>query len=240
MNKTPVIFQLADAPDYRFPDVEFAGPEGLLAVGGDLSSERLLSAYRHGIFPWYSQGQPILWWSPDPRALLFPDELKVSRSLGKTIRKQVFSVTLDHAFAKVIHACAAPRQNDPEAGTWITDDMAQAYIKLHDLGYAHSVEVWHNRELVGGLYGIALGKAFFGESMFSRMTDASKVGFCFLVKQLQQWGYEFIDCQVESAHLASLGARPVPRRTFIEKLDKALQADDRRGPWELDEDKIKI
>jgi len=238
LNKTPVIFQLADAPDYRFPDVEFAGPEGLLAVGGDLSSGRLLNAYRHGIFPWYSQGQPILWWSPDPRAILLPDELKVSRSLGKTIRKQVFSVTLDHAFAEVMHACAAPRRNDPEAGTWITDDMMRAYINLYEQGYAHSVEVWHNQELVGGLYGIALGKAFFGESMFSRMTDASKVGFYFLVKQLQQWGYDFVDCQVESAHLASLGARPVPRREFIDKLQKALQADDRRGPWALEEHNI--
>jgi len=239
LNKTPVIFQLADAPDYRFPDVEFAGPEGLLAVGGDLSSERLLNAYRHGIFPWYSKNQPILWWSPDPRAVLFPDELKISRSLGKTIRKQKYTVTFDRAFAEVIRACAAPRRNDNDPGTWITEEMTLAYIKLHETGYAHSVEVWHDQELVGGLYGIGLGRAFFGESMFSRMTDASKVGFYYLVKQLQRWDYDFIDCQVESDHLASLGARPIPRRVFIEKLERALQAEDRCGPWALESDSIK-
>lgn len=231
---TQVIFQLPKAPDYRFPDVGYAGPEGLLAVGGDLSSERLLAAYRHGIFPWYSEDQPILWWSPDPRAILLPADLKISRSLKKTIRRNVFQVSLDRKFAEVIRACAETPRDKEGTGTWITADMMAAYIQLHKLGYAHSVEVWSDDELVGGLYGIALGKAFFGESMFSRKTDASKTGFCFLVKQLARWGYQFVDCQVESEHLASLGARPVARSNFISMLDIALQEADLPGQWTAD------
>jgi len=235
---TKVIFQLAKAPDYRFPDVDYAGPEGLLAVGGDLDSNRLLAAYRKGIFPWYSEDQPILWWSPDPRAVLLPGNLKISRSLKKTLKKNIFRVTLDQDFAGVIRACAAPRRGDSETGTWITPDMMQAYIKLHELGHAHSVEVWHDDRLVGGLYGISMGKAFFGESMFSRMTDASKVGFCFLVRQLEKWGYDFIDCQVESAHLASLGAQPIPRKRFIAMLEDALQLENSPARWTADLESI--
>lgn len=234
LNQSPVIFQLAKAPDYRFPDVELAGPEGLLAVGGDLSIERLLAAYRHGVFPWYSDGQPILWWSPDPRAILFPADLKVSKSLRKTIRKNIYSVTLDTSFEAVIDACAAPRRDMDDPGTWITNEMRQAYLALHEAGYAHSVEVWHQQELVGGLYGIALGRAFFGESMFSKETDASKTGLYFLAQQLLNRGYEFIDCQVESDHLQRLGAVTVSRQSFINKLKSALDADDHRGKWQLD------
>ena len=235
---TKVIFQLAKAPDYRFPDVEYAGPEGLLAVGGDLNSERLLAAYRQGIFPWYSDDQPILWWSPDPRAVLLPDNLKISRSLRKTIRKNIFRVTLDQDFAGVVRACASPRRGDSGTGTWITPEMMDAYTKLYQLGYAHSVEVWHDNKLVGGLYGVSLGKAFFGESMFNRMTDASKVGFSFLVRQLEKWGYDFIDCQVESEHLASLGAQPIPRKQFVEMLDDALRHEDRPAHWTADVETI--
>lgn len=235
MINKPVIFQLADAPDYRFPAVDYAGPDGLLAVGGDLSGERLLQAYRHGIFPWYSTGQPILWWSPDPRALLFPGELRVSRSLKKTIRKGIYTVSLDQRFDEVIRECAKPRQRDHDPGTWITEEMQDAYIELHRLGYAHSAEVMQGEELVGGLYGIGLGKAFFGESMFSCKPDASKTGFRALVQQLRAWGYHFIDCQVESAHLASLGARPVPRAEFINLLNQALASGtDRKGRWSFE------
>jgi len=235
---TKVIYQLAKAPDYRFPDVEYAGPEGLLAVGGDLDTGRLLAAYRHGIFPWYSEDQPILWGSPDPRAILLPDNLKISRSLRKTFRKNIFRVTLDQRFAQVIQACANTRRGDTDTGTWITAEMMDAYIKLYETGYAHSVEVWHDDKLVGGLYGLALGKAFFGESMFSHMTDASKTGFCFLVRQLEKWGYQFIDCQVESVHLASLGARPVPRKQFIAMLNKALENDHQPAHWDADLEQI--
>jgi leucyl/phenylalanyl-tRNA--protein transferase len=234
MNRPPMIFQLASAPDFRFPDVELAGADGLLAIGGDLSCERLLSAYRNGIFPWFTEGQPILWWSPDPRAILVPGTMKVSRSLKKTIRKNVYTVTLDRDFPAVIQGCAAPRTGDPVPGTWITEEMKDAYLQLHQMGYAHSVEVWNDRQLVGGLYGVALGKAFFGESMFSRQADASKVGLHLLATQLQQWGYHFIDCQVESGHLSRLGAVPMPRKVFTRKLALALANDDRRGRWQAD------
>ena len=177
-----------------FPDVSLAlrEPDGLLAVGGDLRIERLLAAYQRGIFPWYSGDQPILWWSPDPRSVLFPDKLHISRSLRKTLRKQLFTITFDTAFEEVIHACSEPRADG--LGTWITDEMQQAYLRLHQSGYAHSVECWLNGKLVGGLYGVAMGKVFFGESMFSRVTDASKIAFVFLVRQLQRWQFEMIDC----------------------------------------------
>jgi len=229
-----MIFQLAKAPDYRFPDVEYAGPEGLLAVGGDLHTERILEAYRHGIFPWYSDDQPILWWSPDPRAVLLPEDLRMSRSLKKTLRKEIFDVTFDQQFQEVITACANTRRGDLEGGTWITPEMLSAYTALHKAGYAHSVEVWHEGKLAGGLYGIALGKAFFGESMFSRVTDASKVGFSYLVRQLAKWDFHFIDCQVESDHLASLGAKPVKRAIFIAMLKDALKYENRAGHWKPD------
>ncbi len=197
-----------------FPPVDLALPEpnGLLAVGGDLSPQRLLQAYRHGIFPWYSAGQPILWWSPDPRMVIRPDSLKISRSLRKTLRKHSFRITYDTAFDAVIEACVAPR--DDQQGTWITPEMRHAYCHLHQLGYAHSVEVWQENKLVGGLYGIALGRIFFGESMFSRATDASKVAFVHLVRALEHWHYVLIDCQVETGHLASLGAGTIARKEF--------------------------
>ncbi len=205
-------------PELSFPDVEQAlrDPDGLLAVGGDLSPDRLLKAYRLGIFPWFSDGQPILWWSPDPRMVLFPSELKISRSLKKTLRKAVFRVSRDSQFDAVIRACAAPRHGAD--GTWITDNMIDAYSALHERGYAHSVETWLDDELVGGLYGVSLGNIFFGESMFSRRTDASKVAFAWLARDLEQHGFKAIDCQVHSAHMASLGARDIPRAAFTRLL----------------------
>ena len=180
-----------------FPDVSLAlrDPDGLLAIGGDLSIERLLAAYRRGIFPWYSDDQPILWWSPDPRSIIRPKNLVISKSLNKTLKKKTFKVSFDQAFVDVIVQCAQPRQK--ESGTWITDEMTQAYIRLHNAGHAHSVECWQENKLVGGLYGIAIGKVFFGESMFSLVSDTSKVAFVYLIKQLQNWGYEMIDCQVQ-------------------------------------------
>ncbi|MFQ5935174.1 MAG: leucyl/phenylalanyl-tRNA--protein transferase [Acidiferrobacterales bacterium] len=222
----------SDSNDLRFPPVQFASPEGLLAIGGDLRSERLLEAYRHGIFPWYSEGQPILWWSPDPRSVLLPSEVKISRSLGKTLRRGRYRVTVDTAFEAVIHACAKPREQNP-GGTWITPEMIDAYCRLHKQGYAHSVESWTGDDIVGGLYGVALGGAFFGESMFSRETDASKVALAYLAKQLDSWGFVQIDCQLPSAHLGTLGARVVRRREFMRLLDAALALPDRLGPWRL-------
>lgn len=221
-------------PAHIFPDVEQAmeEPDGLLAVGGDLSPARLLAAYSQGIFPWYSDGQPILWWSPNPRAVLYPAQLKISRSLRKRLRKQEYTITLDEDFAGVIEQCASPR--DKQSGTWITLEMQQAYRRLHAQGYAHSVEAWHQGELVGGLYGIALGKVFFGESMFSRRTDASKVAFVHLVRQLMCWGYPLIDCQVSSEHLCSLGAINIPRQDFIRQLHTLVYQNAHPGPWTLD------
>ena len=224
----------ADNGDLRFPPVDLASPEGLLAIGGDLRSERLLQAYRTGIFPWYNEGQPILWWSPDPRAVLYPTQLKLSRSLKKTLRQRQFHVTLDQAFVQVMQACAAPRARRPEEGTWITPEMVAAYSRLHQQGHAHSVEAWRGKELVGGLYGVALGGVFFGESMFTRATDASKVAFVHLVQQLQHWGFSLIDCQVSSAHLKTLGAQEIRRRRFMQELELALQQPHRPGPWRFE------
>lgn len=205
-----------------FPALDKAmrDPNGLLAAGGDLSAERLVQAYRHGCFPWYQEGQPILWWSPDPRTVLFPDELHVSRSLRKFIRQGHYQVSFDQDFAAVIAACAAPR--DYADGTWITDSMQAAYLKLHGQGFAHSVEVRQNGELVGGLYGLAMGRLFFGESMFSRADNASKAGFVTLVEHLQQAGFVLIDCQMPTEHLHSLGARAISRATFADYLQRYL------------------
>ncbi|EQM77780.1 leucyl/phenylalanyl-tRNA--protein transferase [Pseudomonas stutzeri] len=217
--------------ELSFPPLETAmrEPNGLLAAGGDLSPERLLASYRHGCFPWYQEGQPLLWWSPDPRTVLYPEELHVSRSLAKKLRQGVFNVTFDRAFQDVIQGCAAPR--DYADGTWITTPMQNAYVTLHQLGVAHSVEVWQDGQLVGGLYGLAIGRLFFGESMFSRATDASKVGFVTLVERLRGWDFKLIDCQMPTQHLASFGARTIPRRIFAEALAKYL---DEPGParWE--------
>jgi len=203
-----------------FPDPALAlrEPDGLLAVGGDLHPLRLLAAYRNGIFPWFSAGQPVLWWSPDPRMVLFPDELKISRSLRKTLRRGAFRTTFDRRFGDVIRACAGPR---PKAdGTWITGSVIAAFETLHRFGYAHSVEVWREERLVGGLYGLAMGRVFFGESMFSRENDASKIAFVTLVERLKMRGVELIDCQLHTTHLASLGARDIARTEFIEILDR--------------------
>ncbi|CAD2267623.1 leucyl/phenylalanyl-tRNA--protein transferase [Stutzerimonas stutzeri] len=204
--------------DLSFPPLETAlrEPNGLLAAGGDLRPERLLAAYRHGCFPWYQEGQPLLWWSPDPRTVLFPDELHVSRSLRKRMRNGDYRVTFDKAFAEVIQGCAGPRSYAD--GTWITTPMQDAYVRLHEMGVAHSVEVWQQGQLVGGLYGLAMGELFFGESMFSRATDASKVGFVTLVERLREWGFALIDCQMPTRHLESFGARSIPRAAFAEAL----------------------
>lgn len=223
-----------------FPDVSLAleEPDGLLAVGGNLSPARLAAAYRHGIFPWYNDDQPILWWAPNPRAVLFPAELKISRSLQKTLRKTLhnkkFTVSFDQAFAEVIEACSAPRKPHNDPGTWITDDMKQAYQQLHAQGLAHSVECWRDGKLVGGLYGVAIGQVFFGESMFSQETDASKVAFVTLVQQLSRWGFALIDCQVQSQHLESLGARTIRREDFMTLLDRHCEQPGRPGLWRIE------
>ena len=203
-----------------FPPLEQAltQPNGLLAAGGALDPQWLLTAYRQGIFPWYSPGEPILWWSPDPRLVLLPDELHISRSLRKTLRRRPFELRVDSAFSAVIEACAAPRA--PALGTWISAEMRAAYLAMHELGYAHSVECWRDGRLVGGLYGMALGRVFFGESMFSLATDASKVAFAHLVRFLRTQGYAIIDCQMKTAHLMSLGAREITRQQFLDMLDQ--------------------
>jgi leucyl/phenylalanyl-tRNA--protein transferase len=221
---------------YRFPDVSLAlqEPDGLLAIGGSLSPQRLISAYRHGIFPWYNEDQPILWWSPDPRAVLLPRKLHVSRSLRKTLRKNPFTVTMDQAFDRVIDACSAPRPT--QQGTWISPEMKAAYTTMHELGHAHSVECWQQHELVGGLYGLAFGKVFFGESMFSRITNASKVAFVHFVKQLQHWGFLMIDCQVESEHLTSLGAELIARSQFVQMLENLCYLPTKSAPWQFQYD----
>jgi len=229
-----------DDPELWFPNVELAlqEPDGLLAVGGDLSEDRLLLAYCSGIFPWYGPGQPILWWSPDPRLVLFPNRLRISRSLAKTIRKAVFTLTLDQAFEAVISACAEPRAG--QAGTWITPAMMNAYRELHAAGYAHSLECWQDGRLAGGLYGVAIGRIFFGESMFVRSTDASKVAFVGLVRQLSRWGFTLIDCQVHTTHLASLGAEAIPRREFIRTLEHACLQPPSNRAWQLDADILQL
>lgn len=209
-----------DAP---FPPVSKAlrSPNGLLCAGGDLSPQRLIEAYRHGIFPWFSEGDPILWWSPDPRMVLFPDELNVSRSLRKAVQRGLYETRVDTAFSDVMRECAAPR--DGQHGTWIMPEMISAYTALHHLGFAHSVESWRDGELVGGLYGVALGKVFFGESMFTRAPDASKVALVRLVERLRAASYRVIDCQQATAHLASLGAREIPRKEFAKLLQESIQ-----------------
>lgn len=217
-----------------FPPLECAleDPPGLLAAGGDLCPERLLAAYRRGIFPWYKEPQPILWWSPDPRAVLFPDELHLPASLRRTLRRRIYEVTADRCFERVIAACAAPR---PGAhGTWIGPDMQHAYCELHRLGHAHSLEAWHGQELLGGLYGIAIGDIFFGESMFSRADDASKVAFVHLVGQLRAWGFALIDCQQDTPHLRRFGARCIPRAQFRDILNANTSASARVGAWHLE------
>ncbi len=200
-----------------------------MPLGGDLSPERLLAAYREGIFPWYSEGEPLLWWSPDPRFVLFPEELRISRSMRQCLKKQLFRITFDHAFQSVIAACRKPRPG--QDATWITQAMQEAYIALHDLGYAHSVEVWQEESLVGGLYGVSLGHTFFGESMFSTRANASKAALITLVSGRADLPFNLIDCQVETPHLGSLGARPIPRREFRALLKESLRHETFRGNW---------
>ena len=231
------------AADTPFPPLETAlrEPNGLLAAGADLSPQRLLDAYRQGIFPWFNQGDPVLWWSPDPRMVLFPAELKVSRSLRKTLRAHRFEVRSDSAFRAVMQECAAAR--GPQVGTWISDGIIAAYTRLHELGRAHSVETWIDGELAGGLYGVALGGMFYGESMFSSKADASKIAFVHLVRQLQRWGCGMVDCQMKTAHLASLGAREIPRAEFARRLTELIRlpdmgASDMNEPWNFDHDLV--
>lgn len=223
-------------PDNKtaFPPVSEAltEPDGLLAIGGDLSSKRLLAAYRRGIFPWYSDGQPILWWSPNPRAVLYLNALHISRSLKKTLRRDDYSVTFDHAFNDVLQACAKPRKDG--LGTWITGEMASAYARLHSQGHAHSIEVWRNGRLIGGLYGVSIGQIFFGESMFSRETNGSKIAIVWLVRQLQRWQFALMDCQVYSTHLGTLGTRLIPRDKFVQYLDIYCNKPGHPGPWQYE------
>jgi leucyl/phenylalanyl-tRNA--protein transferase len=220
------------APTFPPPESALLDPPGLLAAGGDLSIQRLVAAYRQGIFPWYEDGQPILWWCPEPRAVLFPERLRISRSLRKRIRSRCYEVSFDRAFEEVIAGCAAPRGDS--RGTWITEEMASAYQALHRAGFAHSVEVWSGGQLVGGLYGVAIGRVYFGESMFSRATDASKVGFATLVRHLRAWGYTLIDCQIPNPHLASLGAETVPRSHFLRHLERDTARAGHPNPWRVD------
>ncbi len=214
-------------PEFPAPSTALDSPDGLLAAGGNLSVDTLLTAYRRGIFPWYEQGQPILWWSPNPRAVIAPEHIHISKSLAKTLRRGGYQVTTDQAFAAVIKACAEPRpehlDNPNENHTWISDEMIAAYIRLFETGHAHSVEYWLNGQLCGGLYGLAIGNVFCGESMFSRASNASKIAFTHLAKGLEQAGFVLIDCQIENQHLNSLGAQNMARDDFCAIVDAAAQ-----------------
>lgn len=222
------VFALNDS--LIFPPPHLAEPDGILAIGGDLSSERLLLAYENGIFPWYSEAEPILWWSPDPRFVLYPTELKVAKSMRPILRKQLFHLSYDQNFREVVGRCKQIDRPGQE-GTWITPDMLEAYCRLHDLGLAHSVEVWQEDVLVGGLYGVSLGACFFGESMFASVSNASKVGFITLVRDLEERQFQMIDCQVPTQHLAKFGAKEIPRSQFLLELSQGLQAPTLQGNW---------
>jgi len=224
------IYLLSD-DDLRFPHPEQADPNGIVAVGGDLSIGRLLTAYQMGIFPWFNPNDPILWWSPDPRFVLFPDDLKVHKSMRPYFNQNKFRVSYDQNFEMVMRACQTQRRNHQQGGTWITEDMVAAYCHLHEKGIAHSVEVWQEDELVGGLYGVALGKIFFGESMFAKVSNASKFGFITIVKQLKAWGYQLIDCQQQTGHLGSLGAQAIPRTQFMEFITANQSEETKVGKW---------
>jgi leucyl/phenylalanyl-tRNA---protein transferase len=222
------IFELTD--ELIFPPPSLAHEEGLLAIGGDLKPERLLLGYEMGIFPWYSHRDPIMWWSPDPRFVLYPAQLKVSRSMRPILNQQRFQITYDLAFEQVIRQCRTmPRPG--QRGTWITGEMLSAYLTLHQQGYAHSIEAWQERQLVGGLYGVSLGKCFFGESMFAQVSNASKAAFITLVRDLKQAGFVLIDCQVYTEHLDNLGAVQIPRERFLEELAASLQSETLQGSW---------
>jgi leucyl/phenylalanyl-tRNA--protein transferase len=213
-----------------FPSPNLASREGLLAVGGDLNQQRLLLAYRLGIFPWFADDDPILWWSPDPRLVLYPEEMRVSRTLKKIIKKELFRMTIDSAFDQVINSCAQIRVEKNE-GTWIGQEMIDAYCRLHESGFAHSVEAWQQGKLVGGIYGVSLGKCFFGESMFSRVSNASSVALIKLVEHLKASSFDMLDCQVTTDHLLRFGAREIPRSVFLKQLKNSLEAPTIRGKW---------
>jgi leucyl/phenylalanyl-tRNA--protein transferase len=225
---TMPIFALND--DIIFPPVHLAEDNGIVAVGGDLSPERLMAAYAQGIFPWYSEGDPIIWWSPDPRFVLFPNELQVSKTMRQVLRRNLFHITMDKNFSEVIRGCQQPRKH--ERGTWITREMMAAYVKLHELGIAHSVEVWQKGKLAGGLYGLSLGKCFFGESMFTRVSNASKTAFITLLQRLAKMEFLIIDCQIYTGHLERLGARFISRDEYIAILKEGLKHDTIQGSWQ--------
>jgi leucyl/phenylalanyl-tRNA--protein transferase len=219
--------------DLLFPDPAEAEPSGLIGVGGDLEPKRLILGYQCGLFPWYAEGQPILWWSPDPRMVLQTAEFHVPRSLAKVVRRGDYRITLDTSFDRVLRACAAtPRPG--QDGTWLTREMEAAYLQMHELGYAHSCEAWRGDELVGGLYGVSIGGFFSGESMFAHAPDASKVAFVHLIEQLSRWGYPLIDCQVHTAHLERFGAREIPRADYLDALPALFDRPHRPGPWSFD------
>ena len=222
------IFRLSER--IEFPPPWLARSDGLLCVGGDLSVQRLIEAYRNGIFPWYADNEPILWWTPDPRLVLYPEDIRVSRSLAKKIRKKIFSVTMDNAFDEVIHNCAYTRTLQGDE-TWLTEDMIQAYTRLHEAGYAHSVECWREGRLAGGLYGVSLGGTFFGESMFTIIPDASKAALVHLSRYLEGLGFDLIDCQVTTEHMASMGAVEIPRKIFLQHIRHSLEKPDRTFKW---------
>ncbi|NQY26924.1 MAG: leucyl/phenylalanyl-tRNA--protein transferase [Piscirickettsiaceae bacterium] len=230
---------LAEPAESPFPPIEQAFADGLLAAGGDLSASRLINAYQHGIFPWFNKNNPILWWSPDPRMVLLTNEIKISRSLKKSIRSTDLTITMDQAFNDVMTACAAPRadqNNDSGNDTWIHPSMINAYTELHQQGIAHSIECWQQEKLVGGLYGISLGNVFFGESMFSLQQDSSKIALVALCQQLQRWNISLIDCQIHSDHLASLGAKEIIRSDFISYIDNETSHSHQNKQWQLDSD----
>ena len=231
MSNGRVVWLTEEDPPDQFPAVANAltEPDGLLAAGGDLSSDRLLYAYRHAIFPWYEENQPLLWWSPDPRCVFLPGDFRLSTRMQRAARQSTAEIRVNTAFADVIQACAGPRRS--EQGTWITADMMNAYESLYQQGWAHSIEVWDSEELVGGLYGLAIGRAFFGESMFSRRSNASKLALAYLAQRLQRGDLEVLDCQVESSHLKSLGARSLPRSEFVKLLDRACKPANRYNNW---------
>jgi leucyl/phenylalanyl-tRNA--protein transferase len=226
-----MIPQLGADPASPFPDADSAlqEPDGLLAWGGDLEPARLVNAYRRGIFPWYSEGQPILWWNPSRRCVIFPEKLHLSRRLRRVLRQNRFAISADRAFDDVIVGCALPRRG--EDSTWITPAMIRAYSRLHRMGIGHSVEVWQNDELAGGIYGLSLGRVFFGESMFSRISDASKVALAALCTQLRAWQFSLLDCQVSNAHLRRMGASEIGRERYLEILERSLRRNGFRGPW---------
>jgi leucyl/phenylalanyl-tRNA---protein transferase len=229
-----MITWLRSSDPFPPPSRALRDPNGLLAAGADLAVPRLLDAYRRGIFPWYSEGEPVLWWSPDPRMILVPGRLVVSRSLRKRLRRRDYAVRADTSFEAVMGACAEPRQG--QAGTWISPEMIRAYVALHQAGYAHSVETWQDGVLAGGLYGVSMGRVFFGESTFARRSDASKVALVHLVRQLKRWSFGMIDCQMSTPHLESLGAREIARTDFMRALQELVNYPTQKGPWRFDDD----